>query len=193
MTIGEKNHITAAAAIAAVRTAPRDEFLPPKADAAAAAAPRLGKHFDSIDKHFLNNRPVARVELLMFQSLSLVAFLTFAGLCCAQTSPSPEPSSAGTGIQGVITVSPSHPGPVRPGITSTAPLANAPFTVSNQNGTVADFMTDDQGRFQLTVAPGHYTVTRKNQGKIGRCGPFDVDVANGQMTKVEWRCDSGMR
>src|SRR5215471_8820093 len=193
VTICEKNHITAATAIAAVRTALRDKFLPPKADAAAAAGPCLGKNFDSIDKHFLNNPRVARVELLMFQSLSLIAFLTFAGLCCAQISPSPEPSSAGTGIEGVITVSPSHPGPVRPGMTSTAPLANAPFTVSNQTGTVAEFMTDDQGRFQLTVAPGHYSVTRRNQGKIGRCGPFEVDVTNGQMTKIEWRCDSGMR
>src|SRR5262245_50620612 len=104
VTIREKNHITAATAIAAVRTALRNKFLPPKADAAAAAAPCLGKNLDSINKHFLNNRPVARVELLMLQSLSLVAFLTFAGLCCAQTSTSPEPSSAGTGIEGVITV-----------------------------------------------------------------------------------------
>jgi hypothetical protein len=41
--------------------------------------------------------------------------------------------------------------------------------------------------------PGHYSVARKGQGKIGRCGPFDIDVMNGQITKVEWRCDSGMR
>lgn len=193
VAIGAKDHVPAAAAITAVRPAFRDKFLPSKADAAAAAASCLGKNFDSIDKHFLNNPRLARVELVMFQSLSLIAFLTFAGLCCAQTAPSPEPSSTGTGIEGVITMSPSHPGPVRPGMTSTAPLANVPFTVENQTGTVAEFMTDDQGRFRLTVAPGHYTVTRKNQGKIGRCGPFDVDVTNGQMTKVEWRCDSGMR
>jgi hypothetical protein len=193
MAIGSQDHVPAAAAVAAVRTAFRDKLLATKANATAAATSCLGKNFDSIDKHFLNNPRVGRVELFMFQSLSLIVFLTFAGLCCAQTSSSPEPSSTGTGIEGVITMSPSHPGPVRPGMTSTAPLANVPFTVDNQTGTVAEFMTDDQGRFRLTVAPGHYTVTRRNQGKIGRCGPFDVDVTNGQMTKVEWRCDSGMR
>jgi hypothetical protein len=37
-------------------------------------------------------------------------------------------------------------------------------------------------------------VTKKDRQKgIGRYGPFDVDVAAGQMTKVEWQCDTGMR
>jgi hypothetical protein len=78
-------------------------------------------------------------------------------------------------------------------MTDSAPFKNVLFVVSNQTQTVSEFMTDDQGRFKLTLAPGHYSVTRKGQGKIGRCGPFDVDVMNGQITKVEWRCDSGMR
>ena len=128
---------------------------------------------------------------MLIQRLSLIGFLTFAGLCCAQTSPAPNPGE--TGIAGVITMAPAHPGPVRPGMTSSAPLKNVPFVVSNQTQTVAEFMTDDQGGFKLTLAPGHYTVTRKDQPKIGRCGPFDLDVVNGQLTKVEWRCDSGMR
>jgi hypothetical protein len=116
----------------------------------------LCKDFDSIDKHiFLNNRRFGRVELFMFQSLSLVAFLSFAGLCCAQTSASPEPSSGGTGIEGVITVSPSHGGPVRPGMSDSAPFKNVLFVVSNQTQTVSEFMTDDQGRFKLTLAIGN--------------------------------------
>ena len=28
---------------------------------------------------------------------------------------------------------------------------------------------------------------------VGRYGPFEADVTAGQMTKVEWRCDTGMR
>ena len=99
-----------------------------------------------------------------------------------------------TGIEGVILIGPTHPGPVRPGITSTAPLANAAFVVSNETGTIAEFTTDGQGRFKVSLAPGHYTVTRKEQQRgIGRSGPFDVDVVAGQMAKVEWRCDTGMR
>ncbi|HET9858008.1 MAG TPA: carboxypeptidase-like regulatory domain-containing protein [Chthoniobacterales bacterium] len=103
------------------------------------------------------------------------------------------PETADTGFEGVITVGP-HPGPVRPGMTSSAPLANAAFVVGNENGAIAEFTTDGQGRFKVSLTPGHYTVTKKDQQKgIGRYGPFDVDVAAGQMTKVEWQCDTGMR
>jgi len=101
---------------------------------------------------------------------------------------------AETGVEGAITLSPSHGGPVRVGENSSRPLVNMPFVVSNDKGTVAEFTTDDQGRFKLLVAPGHYSVARKGPQKgIGRYGPFEVDVVAGQLTKVEWRCDSGMR
>jgi len=130
------------------------------------------------------------------QCLSLVGFLVFAGLCFAQTSPTstPMPETAETGIEGVITLGPTHGGPVRPGMESSRPLANATFIVGNDSGAVAEFTTDDKGHFKVSVTPGHYTVTKKNQQKgIGRYGPFDVDVTAGQMTKVAWQCDTGMR
>ena len=130
---------------------------------------------------------------MRLSKLSLIAFLAFAGFCCAQMSPTPPAAAGETGIEGTITASPSHPGPVRPGMANSAPLANAPFVVRNESEPVAEFMTDDQGHFKLTLAPGHYGVARKNQSKVGRCGPFEVDVANGQITKVEWQCDTGMR
>ena len=74
------------------------------------------------------------------------------------------------------------------------PLANATFVVENKKGTATSFTTDDQGRFRISLAPGHYTVSLKDKkGGIGRYGPFDVDVVAGHMTKVEWQCDTGMR
>ena len=104
------------------------------------------------------------------------------------------PESDDTGIEGVITVSPIHGGPIRPGIASSAPLVNATFVVGNDSGAVAEFTTDANGRFKVSVASGHYTVTKKDHQKgIGRYGPFDVDVVAGQITKVEWQCDTGMR
>jgi len=133
---------------------------------------------------------------MRFQCLTLVGFLAFAGFCCAQPSPTttPIPETSDTGIEGVITLSPTHPGPVRPGIISSKPLANATFIVGNEAGAVAEFTTDAQGRFKVSVAPGHYAVTKKERQKgIGRYGPFDVNVVAGQMTKVEWQCDTGMR
>ena len=130
---------------------------------------------------------------MRLQRLSLIGFLTFAGFCCAQT-PTPMPEAADTGIEGVITVSPIHGGPIRPGMASSAPLINATFVVGNDSGAVAEFTTDANGRFKVSVAPGHYMVTKKDRQKgIGRYGPFDVDVVAGQMTEVEWQCDTGMR
>jgi hypothetical protein len=133
---------------------------------------------------------------MRLQRLSLVGFLIFAGFCYAQTLPTltPMPETGNTGIEGVITVGPTHGGPVRPGMTSSAPLANATFVVGNENGAIAEFTTDGQGHFKVSLTPGHYTVTKKDRQRgIGRYGPFDVDVAAGQMTKVEWQCDTGMR
>lgn len=130
---------------------------------------------------------------MRLQRLSLIGFLTFAGFCCAQT-PTPMPEATETGIEGVITVSPIHGGPIRPGMASSAPLINATFVVGNDSGAVAEFTTDANGRFKVSVAPGHYSITKKDRQKgIGRYGPFEVDVAAGQMTKVEWQCDTGMR
>jgi hypothetical protein len=72
-------------------------------------------------------------------------------------------------------------------------MADASFSVIGAAGVLADFTTDAQGTFRVSLPPGHYSVTKKGQQKIGRCGPFDVDVVAGRMTNVEWQCDSGMR
>lgn len=99
-----------------------------------------------------------------------------------------------TGIEGMITISPSHPGPTRVGEESSKPLANVTFVATNEAGTAAEFTTDDQGHFKILLEPGHYTITRKGYTKgIGHFGPFDTLVVAGQMTRQEWRCDSGMR
>ena len=104
------------------------------------------------------------------------------------------PDTVETGIEGVITVSPTRGGPVRPGVASSAPLGSATFVVANQTETATEFTTDGKGRFKVSVAPGHYTVTKKDrQPGIGRYGPFDVDVTAGHVTKVEWQCDTGKR
>ena len=73
-------------------------------------------------------------------------------------------------------------------------LANTTFVVSNDGGIVTEFTTDDQGHFKILLAPGHYTVMKKGaQTRVGRYGPFDAEVATGQITRVEWQCDTGMR
>jgi hypothetical protein len=104
-------------------------------------------------------------------------------------------ASRGTGIEGIVTVSPIRPGPTRKGseVSDVGPLPNAIFTVANEKGTVTSFTTDGEGRFRLSLGPGHYVVSLSENRFARSCGPFDIDVESGKMTKVEWRCDSGMR
>ena len=104
-------------------------------------------------------------------------------------------SQSPTGIEGVITVSPIRPGPIRAGsdVPTAAPLPNAVFTIGNEKGVVTSFTTDSEGRFRISLKPGHYAIVLAEQRFPRPCGPFDVDVVSGKMTKVEWRCDTGMR
>ncbi len=68
------------------------------------------------------------------------------------------------------------------------------FVVENQKGEVTSFTTDGQGRFRMPLAPGHYRVSLKGKTRgVGRFGPFEADVVAGQITKVQWQCDSGLR
>ena len=109
--------------------------------------------------------------------------------CTGQT-----PSGGESGIEGIITISPARPGPIRANEAGSVPLANATFVVENNNGEVASFTTDEQGRFRASLPPGHYKVSLKGRkSSIGRFGPFEVDVASGKMTNVQWECDSGIR
>jgi len=120
----------------------------------------------------------------------LVLFSCFSS---AETQPTPTPET-GTGLEGVITVSPIHGGPSRADLPDSGPLANVALVVENERGRVTSFTTDDQGQFRISLAPGHYTVSREGgKSGIGKFGPFEVDVVAGKMTRVQWNCDIGIR
>jgi hypothetical protein len=114
--------------------------------------------------------------------------------CCLLLAATLSASEPQTGIEGVITVGLVHGGPSRIGIPDSTPLANATFLAQNEKGTATPFTTDDQGYFCVLLEPGHYIVSLKDKkGGIGHYGPFEVDVVADRMTKVEWRCDTGVR
>ena len=111
---------------------------------------------------------------------------------CASTGQTP--SAGESGIEGVITITPVNPGPTRDDAPASMPLANATFAVEKNNGEVTSFITDEQGRFRVSLPPGHYKISLKGRKTtIGRFGPFEADVAPGKMTNVQWECDSGIR
>jgi hypothetical protein len=122
-------------------------------------------------------------------SITLALVSTIVCISGAET-----PSGAETGIQGVITISPVQPGPIRADAPAYRPLANTTFVVENRDREVASFATDDQGHFRVPLAQGHYKVSMKGRkSSIGHFGPFEVDVVSGKMTNVQWNCDSGIR
>jgi hypothetical protein len=113
---------------------------------------------------------------------------------CASVARS-ESKAGDTGITGVVMVSPIRPGPIKKGseLPNAAPLQNAKFGVISDERIVTTFTTDAAGRFQISLKPGHYYVSLAENRFPRPCGPFEVNVAKGKMTEVQWRCDSGMR
>jgi len=129
---------------------------------------------------------IARRKVPLFLAL----LLTYGSVSFGQIEP-----DRATGIEGVITVSPTRPGPIRAGsdIPNAAPLPNAVFTIGNEKGVVRSFTTDSEGRFQVSLKPGHYVIALAEHRFPRPCCPFEIDVESAKMTKVEWRCDTGMR
>jgi hypothetical protein len=110
------------------------------------------------------------------------------------TAVAETPAPVTSGIEGTIVVSPSRPGPIRKDDgPSVAPVRNAQFAVKAGDASVATFTTDGEGRFQVALPPGHYVILREDAApRVGRWR-FEADVVAGQMTKVSWTADSGMR
>jgi hypothetical protein len=134
------------------------------------------------------NSPMSRMNFFVAIVVGLSFFFSVA---LAEPTPSP---AAVAGLEGVIVISPARPGPTREGVSDAAPLARAAFIVQKADAIVASFTTDEKGAFRISLPPGHYTVSRKDGApRIGQFGPFEVDVVEGQITKVTWTCDSGMR
>ena len=102
-------------------------------------------------------------------------------------------SSENSGVEGVIFVSPSRPGPIRKDAPSRAPARDVQFVVTSGSAKVAAFKTDGEGHFQVSLPAGHYLVMREDPGAAVGHWTFEVDVVAGETTKVNWTGDSGMR
>ena len=120
----------------------------------------------------------------------LTLFFCFA-LAPTQSEAQPE---TGTGLEGEIRIGPIHGGPTRIGVPDSKPLANTAFVVKKDEKIIASFETNDEGRFRVSLSPGKYTISQRDwKGKIGGYGPFEVEIVAGQMKKVQWECDTGIR
>ena len=131
--------------------------------------------------------------------LSIIGVTVIALFSVTTVAETPPPGSepdgrSSSGIEGTIVVSPTRPGPIRKDDElSVAPVRNAQFAIKAGDATVKMFTTDSEGRFQVALPPGHYVIMREGApARIGRWR-FEADVVAGQLTKVNWTADSGMR
>ena len=123
--------------------------------------------------------------------LSIIGATLIALFSVTAVAETPPPKASG--IEGTVLVSPSRPGPITKDGPSVAPVRNVQFVVKAGDATVKTFTTDGEGRFQVALPPGHYVIVREGAApRIGRWR-FEADVVAGQLTKVNWTADSGMR
>lgn len=124
-------------------------------------------------------------------SISIIRAILIALISMTAAAETAPPSTSG--IEGTVLVSPSRPGPITKDGPSVAPARNVQFLVKAGEATIKTFTTDGEGRFQVALPPGHYVIVREDApARIGRWR-FEADVVAGQMTRVNWTADSGMR
>lgn len=123
-----------------------------------------------------------------------ISIVGAAAIAFSTTAVAEAPPRAASGIEGTVVVSPARPGPIRKGEeSSVVPVRNAQFAIKAGDAIVKTFTTDGEGRFQVALPPGHYVIVREGAPpRIGRWR-FEADVVTGQLTKVNWTADSGMR
>jgi hypothetical protein len=124
---------------------------------------------------------------IVFLCLSLI-------LASSMNAENANLTTGACGIEGLVSISPTHGGPSRQGVNESAPMANTPFIVEGTAGTVATFTTDEQGKFHVPLPPGRYSIRIKTPAMKGRgCGLVDIQVTSDGFKKITLNCDSGMR
>lgn len=133
----------------------------------------------------------AHIEEMSHAHISIIGGTLIALFSMTAAAETPPPTTSG--IEGTIFVSPSRPGPITKDGPSVAPARDVQFVVKAGDAIVKTFTTDGEGRFQIALPPGHYIIQR--EGAAPRIGHwrFEAEVVGGQMTKVNWTADSGMR
>ena len=116
--------------------------------------------------------------------------------CALMASSSASASGEdGSGVQGLISLSPTCGGPQREGDTPCkAPYEGAELRLLSGSGaTVATARTTSDGRYLLSAPAGHYRVVVMTPIRITRCQSPDVVVTEKKFSVVDIECDSGMR
>lgn len=103
-----------------------------------------------------------------------------------------------SGVEGQVFISPTRPGPIRPGLgSSRAPYETTLAVMTVGEGReVTRLKTSSDGRFRVALPPGEYEigpVADKPGRFLPRASPQQVKVLPGQFVQVTIEFDSGMR
>jgi hypothetical protein len=104
-------------------------------------------------------------------------------------------SGGSSGIDGMVTIGSTCPGPISPGQTCQQPYQAMVTVLDQQGGVVAQAQSDASGHFQIPLPPGTYTLHPNSPAGLPL--PFARDqtvmVPLGQFTPVQITYESGVR
>jgi len=108
---------------------------------------------------------------------------------CSLYSPTPR----GSGIEGQVLLGPMCP-VVQQGQACPDQPYQATLTVKDLNGLqIAQFQTDEEGRFQIPLVPGEYILHPESPNGIPLAGDQSLLVETGRYMRVTIHYDSGIR
>jgi hypothetical protein len=130
---------------------------------------------------------------------ALALVVTVSAVACTTGGAGPtaslSPSSTNTGIRGTVLIGPRCPDPKPPTRLCLEPYSARLVIIDTQGDPVAEATSDANGRFELALPPGLYTIVPAPPG----ADPFPsseaipVQVGEDDYTQVEIRYDTGIR
>jgi len=124
-----------------------------------------------------------------------VLLIVLSTILCFSANAQNTVMADSTGLEGIVLRSPAYPGPTRSDRPNEAPFA-AKFEVWNDSGAVvATFITNDEGRFSLTLPPGTYSIVPDSSAPLIHPDRQKklVNVTEGNFISINLRFDTGLR
>jgi len=119
----------------------------------------------------------------------LIGVLILVLATCTIYSPTPR----GSGIEGQVLLGPMCP-VVQEGQDCPDQPYQATLTITSRNGVqVAQFQSDEQGRFRVSLVPGEYVLHPESPNGIPFAGDQSFTVETGRYTQLTIHYDSGIR
>ncbi|MCI0521373.1 MAG: carboxypeptidase-like regulatory domain-containing protein [Chloroflexi bacterium] len=108
--------------------------------------------------------------------------------------PDPAVQQGESGVEGMVTLGPACPGPVR----VDSPCPDEPYqatmsVLDAQEKLVLQFQSDAEGKYRQPLPPGLYTLHPESPDALPYAEDVPVLVQAGQFTRVDIHYDSGIR